>query len=227
MNEQPTTPSDDASATPAPQPSVNRGRRRLGTLGISGTAVALSVTSRSAVAGWGTCTGSELASGNLSKAGSANPCGCSPGFWFKSPGGIELWTNSPTLNINYSRDSSFNTVFGRDYFGSWTNGSFVANPNVKLKDVGNTQGNAVAIANKYNCNKAVAFHAVAALLNAQYYGARYPVTGMQTAAGVISAFQTDFAGGKTALQDGFKAKVDIYATWPDLWCSGSPENNTW
>ena len=211
MNEQPTTPSDDASATPAPQPSVNRGRRRLGALGITGTAVALSVTSRSAVAGWGTCTGSELASGNLSRADTANPCGCSPGFWWNR-NGKALWDSSPTLKNNFPRATAeFNTTFGVDFYNKKADGTAV-----RLKDVGPSTKND----NKYGANDNTGMHAVAALLNAQYYGARYPVSGMQTAAAVKTAFQLAVTNGTFT---DFVSKVDIYASTANLWCSGKEE----
>ena len=210
MNKQPTTPSDDASATPAPQPSVNRGRRRLGALGITGTAVALSVTSRSAVAGWGTCTGSELASGNLSRADTANPCGCSPGFWWNK-NGEALWSSSPTLSLKFPRTEAFNTVFGVDFYKAKSDGTAV-----RLQDVGPSTKND----NKYGANDNTGMHAVAALLNAQYYGARYPVSGMQTAAAVKAAFQLAVTNRTFTA---FVSKVDIYSSTANLWCSGKEE----
>lgn len=216
--------SEDIESTPenapaASQPKgVNEGRRRLGKLGAGGTAAVLSVASRSAVAGWGSCTGSELASGNLSRAGTANPCGCSPGFWWNN-NGTALWTSSPTLNVNFTRTKQFNTVFGRAFYTS---------NNVKLKDVGPNTSNP----NKFSANNNTGMHAVAALLNAQYYGARYPVLGLQSAAAVIAAFQAAFdkatmttsANGKKAAFKEFVDKVDIYSRTTDLWCNGSPEH---
>lgn len=68
----------------------------------------------------------------------------------------------------------------------------------------------------------VGMHAVAALLNAQYYGLRYPVLGLQTASAVISAFKLAFSGGKDGLK-AFVSRVDIYGKTADLWCNGSPE----
>lgn len=204
-------PQDNTEITPEPAPKseVDRGRRRLGTLGVSGTAVMLSVTSRSAVAGWGTCTGSELASGNLSRAGSANPCGCSPGFWWNN-NGKALWDSSPTLSGNFPRTAAFNTVFGVVFYKPKENGSAVL-----LRNVGPSTKNE----NLVSANHNTGMHAVAALLNAQYYGSRYPVPGMQTAAQVIAAFQTAFSGGSGALS-AFVDKVDIYGKTSDLWCSG-------
>ena len=216
--------SEDIESPPenVPVPSqpkgVNEGRRRLGKLGAGGTAAVLSVASRSAVAGWGSCTGSELASGNLSRPGAANPCGCSPGFWWNN-NGTALWTSSPTLNVNFTRTKKFNTVFGRAFY----NGN-----NVQLKDVRPNTSNQ----NAFGANNNTGMHAVAALLNAQYYGERYPVLGMQSAAAVIAAFQaacdkatmTTSANGKKAAFAEFVQKVDIYSRTTDLWCSGSRES---
>lgn len=200
-------PEDTPETTPetTPKSGVDQGRRRLGTLGVSGTAVALSVSSRSAVAGWGTCTGSELASGNLSRAGTANPCGCSPGFWWNN-NGTALWASSPTLNMNYPANRKFNTVFGRNFYTS---------ANVRLSQIGPGTGLPNTFSEKSLDN--VGMHAVAALLNAQFYGNRYPAP-YKTAAAVISAFKTAFDGGQLSLK-AFVAEVDVYRT--GVWCTGT------
>ena len=209
--------SEDIESTPENVPvlsqpkGVNEGRRRLGKLGAGGTAAVLSVASRSAVAGWGSCTGSELASGNLSRAGTANPCGCSPGFWWNN-NGTALWNSSPTLKMNFPRSAAFNTVFGRVFYKNKANGSAVL-----LSDVGPNTNNP----NKFGANNNTGMHAVAALLNAQYYGTRYPVNGMQSAASVIAAFQAACVD-KNSLS-AFVSKVDIYSRTASLWCNGSPE----
>lgn len=184
---------------------VDQRRRRLGA---AGTAVLLTLPGRSAVAGWGTCTGSELASGNLSRNGTANPCGCSPGFWWNI-NGHNLWTTSPTLYTNYPETAKFNTVFGV---------SFYTNSNIELKDVGRSAN----IANNFQANKNTGMHAVAALLNAQFYGSRYPVAGLQTAADVITAFKAACLDKHSLAA--FVNRVDIYSSTRDLWCNGSPEN---
>ncbi|WP_342616796.1 hypothetical protein [Rhodoferax sp. GW822-FHT02A01] len=194
---------DDVEVLPTLK--VNQGRRRLGT---AGTAVLLTLPGRSAVAGWGTCTGSELASGNLSRTGTVNPCGCSPGFWWNN-NGVALWTSSPTLYINYPRTAKFNDVFGVPFY---------TDSNVKLQDVGPSTKNP----NKFGAADNTGMHAVAALLNAQFYGARYPVLGMQTAAAVISAFKAACVD-KNSLA-AFVSRVDIYGKTADLWCNGSPES---
>lgn len=211
MNEQAEDDTTANSGDPAPKSGVDQGRRRLGKLGASGTAVVLSVTSRSAVAGWGMCTGSEIASGNLSRAGTANPCGCSPGFWWNN-NGMALWQSTPTLNINYPPTAQFNTVF---------NVSFYTDSNIRLMDVGPSTKNP----NTCGANDNTGMQAVAALLNAQFYGSRYPVASMHTAAAVISAFQTAFNSkkyNKSALST-FVSTVDIYSKTGNLWCNGKPE----
>lgn len=188
---------------------ANPGRRRIGGLGVGGTAVALSVASRSAVAGWGQCTGSELASGNLSRdPNQANPCGCSPGFWWNS-NGVQIWDNTSILAFNgFRRTNKFNAVFGVN---------FLTNPNMTLGQVGPS----VNPSNTKGANGNAAMHAVAALLNAAYYGTRYPVPGLQTPAAVIAAFQAafnDINSAKNALA-AFVTRVDVYDP-RNTWCQG-------
>ncbi len=207
MNQEPEVAVDDPDR-PAPNAGIDRGRRRLGTLGIGGTAAVLTVASRSAVAGWGSCTGSELASGNLSRASTANPCGCSPGFWWNK-NGTALWTSAPTLYLNFPRTALFNTVFGVNFY---------KDSNVALSAVGPNTSNA----NNFGANNNTGMHAVAALLNAQYYGARYPVAGLQTGAQVIAAFFAACVNKSTL--SAFVTTVDIYSKTSNLWCNGSPEN---
>ncbi len=212
MNTQ--TESDD---TLDPEKITNgQKRRKFTTAGIAGTGVLLSVASRSAMGGWGQCTGSELASGNLSRTGNPNPCGCSPGFWWNN-NGQAIWTDPKSSSLApYLPNRKFNDVFGTVLF--------VPAANVTLAMIGPGQQNQFALTcntNNPNLNT-VAMHAVAALLNAAYYGNRYPVIGMQTPGGVISEFQSAFLGGCIGLQT-FLTKVDIYKTYPDLWCSGKEE----
>ena len=72
----------------------------------------------------------------------------------------------------------------------------------------------------------VAFHAVAALLNAQFYGDRFPFSDMQTASGVITVFKNAFTGGTTALTAEFSERFkQFYSSYPNLWCNGSQEAN--
>ena len=201
MNETEESVTTDASTSAT---KVNQGRRKLGT---AGTAVLLTLPGRSAVAGWGTCTGSELASGNLSRTGTVNPCGCSPGFWWNN-NGTSLWTTSPTLNINFPRTAKFNTIFGVNFYND---------PNIQLLAVGPSS----KWPNRFGAADNTGMHAVAALLNAQFYGARYPVLGMQTASAVIAAFQAACID-KNSLA-AFVSKVDIYGKTADLWCNGSEE----
>ncbi|MDP1647145.1 MAG: hypothetical protein Q8M01_02950 [Rubrivivax sp.] len=209
MNER---PQDTPEMTPelAPKSEVDHGRRRLGTLGVGGTAVVLSVTSRSAVAGWGTCTGSEIASGNLSRVGSANPCGCSPGYWWND-NGTTLWESSPTLYARFPRTEKFNMVFGVNYY---------TDPSVTLAQVGlgTSLPTTVTVTSNGNGLVNVGMHAVAALLNAQFYGDRYPAP-YKTASTVITAFRTAFSSldPVNALK-GFVSAVDVYVA--GVWCNG-------
>lgn len=212
----PSPDSPDSSVTTAPErpaeagPKVDRLRRRLGTAGMTGTAVLLSSASRSAIGGWGQCTGSELASGNLSRKVELNACGCSPGYWWNM-NGIVTWDKY--IPTTYARTTkTFNMVFGMHYFAS----------NVVLNNCGPSSNNPRAFLPNDNGLNNVAMHAVAALLNASFYGARFPVIGLQTPAAVISAFQTAFGaetGRATRLKD-FVARVDVYNS-ANTWCVGS------
>ncbi|MDC8784868.1 hypothetical protein [Roseateles koreensis] len=197
--------------------SVDQGRRRLGG---AGTVVLLTLPSRSVMAA-STCTASEIASGNLSRAAHANPCGCSPGFWGpQNQNGTALWTNSPSLNSVYSKSMAFNTVFGVNFFNG-TGGS-----GIRLDQVfpGQTAGPGSGYGNAFGVPDNTAMQAVAALLNAKFYGSRYPVVGLQTATAVIAAFQAACANlsPKTALA-AFVTQVDIYGHTANLWCNGSAE----
>lgn len=193
---------------------VDQKRRRLSSGGAVGTAVLLSLTSRSAMGGWGGCTGSELASGNLSRTGTANPCGCSPGYW---------WNNNGTVTwdkylLAYPRSTAkFNVVFGIPYF----------NPDVYLSRCGPSSNNPRAFLPKDNGLKNVAMHAVSALFNATLFGARYPVSGLQTPGAVIAAFQTAFGVADSGRNDrlkNFVARVDVY-TSANTWCGGQPHGS--
>ncbi|MFX9665208.1 hypothetical protein ABTO78_21350, partial [Acinetobacter baumannii] len=65
----------------------------------------------------------------------------------------------------------------------------------------------------------VAFHAVAALLNAQFYGDRFPFSDMQTATGVITVFRNAFTSGTAALTTQFSDRFkSFYSSYPNLWC---------
>jgi hypothetical protein len=204
-------PSSQASGEHAPA-AVDRSRRRLFQGAAGGAGVVLSVSSRSAVAGWGTCTGSELASGNLSRLDDANPCGCSPGFWWNS-NGRALWQSAPVLAINFPyATATFNSVFGVTFL----------DPDRKLSELGPGVSPTTTVPGLSGNGGAqtASMHAVAALLNAAYFGARYPVPGLQTAAGVVGAFQTAFLGGRQSLL-AFVSRVDIYDA-KGTWCNGDP-----
>jgi hypothetical protein len=213
-----THPESDKVSDPVASTTTDQTRRKLTTAGIAGTGVLLSVASRSAMGGWGQCTGSELASGNLSRTGDPNPCGCSPGYWWNN-NGLESWGRY--LESKYSKTASFNEVFNVRYFkervtlqmlspGSKHEFLFEAT-NGSRKPKGSETTNGL---------DNVAMHAVAALLNAEFYGTRYPA-GFANGASVITAFQNAFngPGDKSSNLKNFVAKVDVY-TSQSTWCFG-------
>ena len=163
--------------------------------------------------GWGQCTGSELASGNLSRTGDANPCGCSPGYWWNNEGD-QSW--DMYLASKYPKSSQFNEIFGVNYFTNSPNLVLIGNK-VSLKN------SAVTFSGCANAGT-IAKHAVAALLNAEFYGNRYPVIGLQSGSAVIAAFQSAFNtpdSGKCAALGAFLTRVDIYSS-ANTWCFGKP-----
>ncbi len=187
--------------------TVNQSRRRLGTLGVTGSVVLMSLSSKSAVAGWGSCTGSELASGNLSKTGTANPCGCSPGFWWNS-NGAALRGTAPSLRF-YPFTLEFNAFFECN---------FLVNAGTIFQNCGPGANPEVNPAYKKTAPTSTAMHAIAALLNAAYYGARYPVVGMQNPADVKAAFKRAFGNNDFTA---FVNQVDVYKS--GVWCNGTNE----
>lgn len=206
-------------ATPTPQTEqVDAARRRLTRGGAAGAGVLLSVASRSAfgTSTWGTCTGSEIASGNLSREGTPRPCGCSPGFW-GNKNGKKIWENPDLIPFIYAQGQYFNSVFGVPFFKPSKNETLrdgIDKTGV-IYDKSMTGG--WCPTDKVNNMKTCAFHAVAALLNAQYYGNRYPVVGMQSPQAVIAAFQSAFSGKVSGLE-AFITKVDVYKS--GVWCEG-------
>lgn len=211
MNEQDNN-KPDADTLPVQPKQVDETRRRITRGGAASAGVLLSVASRSAfgTSTWGTCTGSEIASGNLSREGTPRPCGCSPGFW-GNMNGKEVWTNPDLIPVIYARGQAFNTVFGVSFYNPGT---------TTLINAINQQGTigSWCPSSKVNNMRTVAFHAVAALLNAQLYGSRYPVTGLQSPTAVIAAFQTAFSAGPNGLT-AFMTRVDVYST--GVWCNGA------
>ena len=192
-------------------PEADQSRRKFTSAGVAGTGVLLSVASRSAMGGWGHCTGSELASGNLSKEGEANPCGCSPGYWWNN-NGSQSW--DLYLATKYPKSKTFNEVFDINYF---------TDTNVQIGDKEGIKTKPVTFSGCANANT-IAKHAVAALLNAEFYGNRYPVLGLQSATNVIAAVKTAFNSANKCVElTAFKDRVDIYTTASvdGTWCFGS------
>ncbi|MHB1232167.1 MAG: hypothetical protein ACYCZQ_06270 [Burkholderiales bacterium] len=219
--------SRDADAIAGKPGDVDASRRRFAKAGLAGSGVILSISSRSALGGWGTCTGSEMMSGNMSRQGTPNPCGCSPGYWGNH---IPEWSKLITqglINTAYNPDADFDSVFGLGSPGMF-------NPDAKLRDVArNSTPLTIALPSACDPSKnnsdflgsarTATFQAVAALLNASVYGVRYPVP-YQSPSAVISAFHSAFttayaACNKQAFVD-FIAAVDVYT---GIWCFGSKE----
>lgn len=198
---------------------INESRRRMAKAGVVGSGVILTLASRSVLGGWGVCTGSEIMSGNLSKPGEANPCGCSPGYW-GNINGYNTWMDQlgKLISSNHAPDKSFNTVFGVSFFKK-----NLDNTAVTLLQAVRKEGIPKARCGKPEGDgslKTAAFHAVAALMNASVYGSRYPVpAGYQTPTGII----TNFLNYVTACNlDTFVRTVDVYTT-SNMWCFGSEE----
>ena len=215
---------DVAAGTPG---SVDTSRRRFTKVGLAGSGVILSISSRSALGGWGTCTGSEMMSGNMSRQGTPNPCGCSPGYWGNH---IPEWNKLITqglINNIYKPDAYFDAVFGLGSLSMFT-------PDAQLQYVAQ-RGYSLTIALPGACDptknnndflgtaRTATFQAVAALLNASVYGSRYP-TPYQSPSAVISAFasaaNTAYATCNKQAFDNFITVVDVYGS-QSTWCFGS------
>lgn len=185
---------------------VDEARRRLGKVGV-GSGVILTLASRSVLGGWGTCTGSEMMSGNLSRPGEANPCGCSPGYWGNN-NGYATWTGlgGTLISASHAPTALFKSVFN-DYF---------VDPNTTLlQAVRKEKTPKIFCGKSEGFLKTAAFHAVAALMNASVYGSRYP-TPYQTAGAVITAFNSAVSG---CTLETFVGAVDVY-TSSSTWCFG-------
>jgi len=201
-----TLPPESDAAKPE---QVDETRRRLGKVGVAGSGVILTLASRSVLGGWGTCTGSEIMSGNLSKPGEANPCGCSPGYWGNN-NGYATWTDQlgKLISNDHAPTDLFKDVFV-DYFVD-TNTTLLQAVR-KEKEPKNLCGKSAGFL------QTAAFHAVAALLNASVYGSRYPVPlGYQTPSGVRTSFNNAVAN---CTLETFVTAVDVY-TSNGTWCFG-------
>lgn len=195
------------------QSGADQKRRKLTVLGAAGAGVMMSLSSRSALgATIGQC-GSESVSAAMSRHGEVTECGCSPGFWWRSPHGIVKWNNHEIIPAIYGPDRPFDDVFGVDLFKPNKNRTLVelgpASGQFKDSDLNNQ-----SIAACRNIH-AILFHAVAALLNATFYGARYP-SPYQTPGAVITAFQNAYISPDPCRAlTAFKQQVDVY---DNLWC---------
>ena len=157
----------------------------------------------------GAIHGSELASGNLSRTGTPILADVvRQGYWWNN-NGQQSWEKY--LASKYPPSASFNSVFGVKYFTG----------NVQLSQ---SKGGDYPLAFVPNCNATslgnVPMHAVAALLNAEFYGNRYPVIGLQTGLAVIAAFQDAFnSPDRCSALKAFVTKVNVY-TSQSTWCFG-------
>lgn len=187
---------------------IDESRRRLGKVGIAaGSGVILTLASRSVLGGWGTCTGSEMMSGNLSRPGEANPCGCSPGYWGNKNGYV-TWTDllGTLVSSSHAPTALFNSVFN-NYF---------VDPNTTLLEaVRKEKAPKIICGKSEGFLKTAAFHAVAALMNASVYGSRYP-TPYQSAGAVITAFNNAVT---SCTLNAFVSNVDVYNP-KSTWCFG-------
>lgn len=186
-------------------------RRRLTSGGLAGAGVLMTVASRSALGQVVGGCGSESASAALSRNGELSSCGCSPGFWWNE-NGQRVWTEYLGA---YPQTATFNAVFCS---GLPLNVKpFFQSDNVTLLEAHKEDGGPYPDTN-YPCEyvSAVGMHAVAALLNAEFYGVRYPA-GFTSGAEVIQAFQAALGGGCGGLNQ-FKGAVDVYDDNGGLWC---------
>lgn len=200
------------------EPVANQKRRKIAVLGAAGAGVLMSLSSRSALgAGFGQC-GSESVSAAMSRHGEVTECGCSPGFWWRSPHGIVKWNNTEIIPAIYGPNRTFDEVFGVNIFQTERR-LIELGPSSETFTPADLTVQAAELLDKCDKNlHAILFHAVAALLNASFYGARYP-SPYQTPAAVITAFQNAYIDPNpcTALK-AFKDKVDVYDNNGGLWC---------
>ena len=200
-------------------------RRRLTTAGLVGAGVIMTVPSRSALgAGFGQC-GSESVSAALSRYGELADCGCSPGFWWRSPQGTEKWADPEIISPQFGPYRGFNEVFGVDLLVEdkplvelGPNGHRLRANQINL-DCGNGNGNGSKDIH------AVIYYAIAALLNASFYGSRYPSI-YNHPDDVIAAFRAALLSPDPCAElEVFKAAVDVY---DGIWCfNGVSQGDRW
>lgn len=201
---------DEPAGARRAEPGANQGRRRLTAGGLAGAGILMTMSSRSALGQTVGGCGSESVSAALSRHGELPACGCSPGFWW-SPNGQQVW--SEFLEGAFPKGTSFNALFC-SYLPLDVK-PFFKNDQVTLLDAKKNHG--FYPETNYDCGNvhAVGMHAVAALLNVQFYGERYPASPpFASANDVIMAFQECLADGCGGLTR-FKDRVDVYS---GLWC---------
>lgn len=200
---------------------VSESRRRFSKAGVASSGIILSISSRSALGGWGSCTRSEMISGNLSRPGSTNPCGCSPGYVRNHESEWRLLILDGLINSGYSPDASFDSVFMLTGINGMK-GMF--DPDATLLQVAGKEKNPIDCdaTNFKGTAQNAAFHAVAALFNAAVYGTRYPAP-YKTPGAVISAFNaaatTAYVSCNKQAFEAFITEVDVYDS-NSTWCFG-------
>jgi hypothetical protein len=219
-------PVDSDAGTPEQVLSVaDPKRRKLTTAGLAGAGVLMSLSSRSALgAGFGQC-GSESVSAAMSRHGEVSYCGCSPGFWWRSPHGIIKWSDQDIIPAIYGPNQTFNSVFGVALFKSTSNRTLV-NLGPGANKVADSE---IRMDSLKGCSHLTSslFHAIAGLLNASFYGERYPAQGYQTPAAVIAAVQAALMSLNPCSALGIlKGKLDIYDQYGDLWCFNGVTNGS-
>lgn len=214
----PNKPSDPGAEASGQVESVSDPKRRkLTTAGLAGAGVLMSLSSRSALGtGFGQC-GSESVSAAMSRHGEVSSCGCSPGFWWRSPHGIIKWSDTDIIPVQYGPYKTFNSVFGVMLFKSTSNR--------KLIDLGpgsnKVADSELAMSKLVGCTSLSTslFHVIAGLLNASFYGDRYPAPGYQTPGAVIAALQTALSSpSPCSALNALKSHLDVYDKSGELWC---------
>lgn len=197
-----------AGAAPA-VPGTDKTRRRLTAGGLAGAGILMTMSSRSALGQTVGACGSESVSAALSRQLEAVPCGCSPTFWWSSEG-QRVW--GEFLEAHFPMTASFNDVFGTSLGADVP--QFFKDDDVTLFMAKRDHGPYPET--NYNKGNVSAYgmHAVAALLNVQFYGDRYPADPpFASASEVIMAFQEALRNEGEGL-DAFKDRVDVYnGTW--------------
>ncbi|AOF81181.1 hypothetical protein BSY238_2495 [Methyloversatilis sp. RAC08] len=212
---------------------ANSGRRRFATAGAGASGVLMALNTRSALgAGFGTC-GSESASAAMSRHGELASCGCSPGFWWRSPHGFKVWEDPQNFPMGPTPSTSFNAFVGLPIFKATKDRKLrdLGPASAKIVDTDLTDTYKTRLGSCLNNLNVIFYHFIAAYLNASYYGERYPSI-YNTPSGVMTAFKNAIAmtgnGAACAALRDFKTAVDVYDQNGGLWCfNGKSSSDDW